>query len=80
MRKALLTTIFALSCTAASAGSLCPYDTPQCRMMPDRYIAPQFNQPMYNSTPPALQFRRMLPDGSYGRSPQMNPDGSYNHD
>jgi hypothetical protein len=55
MRKVLLTAIFVLSCSAGNAGSLCPYDTPACRMMPDRYIAPQMApyQPTY-SNPPVL--------------------------
>jgi hypothetical protein len=81
MRKLLLATISVLLCSSANAGSLCPYDTPACRMMPDRYIAPQMGpyQPTY-SNPPVLQYRQMLPNGDYGRRPQLNPDGSYPRD
>jgi hypothetical protein len=82
MSKFLSAMVFVLSCSAANAGSLCPYDTPACRMMPDRYVAPQvpqvdvFRGPIYTN-PPMFQFEQLLPNGHYGRSPMINPDGSY---
>jgi hypothetical protein len=86
MSRFLSAIILVLSCNAASAASLCPFDTPACRMMPDRYIAPQMapdgsyygsgNQPTY-SNPPTFRYRQMLPNGGYGRSPKMDPDGGY---
>jgi hypothetical protein len=85
MSKFLSAAVLVLSCSAANAGSLCPYDTPACRMMPDRYIAPP--------VPPVPQMQyiapQIMPDGTYRSgnqrpyggsnyiAPQIMPDGSY---
>jgi hypothetical protein len=86
MSKLLSATISVLLCSSANAGSLCPYDTPACRMMPDRYIAPQmapdgsYSNPQTYRDPLVMPYPQMRPDGSYGRSLRMNPDGSYGDD
>jgi hypothetical protein len=69
--------ILVLSCGAAGAASLCPFDTPACRMMPDRYIAPQMA--------PDGRYHRPTDDNPYNSpqmpqryiAPRINPDGRY---
>jgi hypothetical protein len=79
MVRILLAVILVLSCGAADAATLCPFDTPACRMMPDRYIAPQMapdgsyvsgNRRPY-SDPPIYNYPQRY------QAPQMAPDGSY---
>jgi hypothetical protein len=76
MNRILFAVILVLSCGgAADAATLCPFDTPACRMMPDRYIAPQiapdgsYHSRQQYSDPPNYPQRY--------QAPQIAPDGSY---
>jgi hypothetical protein len=83
MNRILFAVILVLSCGAANAEKICPYDTLSCRLMPERYIAPQVPQlapdgsyhipPSYSDQPTYGYPQRYLAP----RAPQIAPDGSY---
>src|SRR4029077_6655613 len=77
MNRILFAVILVLSCSAANAEIICTYDG--CRMVPDRYIAPQMAPDgSYHTRRPysnPYEYQNMMPRRYI--APQRAPDGSY---